>query len=65
MGREHGHVLRREDCQDEGQRKKRRLKMTQKKQVEEESIKAGLFTEDVFGRSLWIIGVNQIADWMK
>ena len=52
----HGHVLRREDghvlvwaleCEVEGQWKKGRVKMTWKKQVEEESVKVGLRREDV------------------
>ena len=51
----YGNVLRREDDHDlkmafdfevEGQRKKRRLKRTWKKQVEEESMKVGLRRED-------------------
>ena len=45
--REDGHILRRAlDFEVEGQRKKERPKRTWKKQVEEESVKAGWRRED-------------------
>ena len=49
------------DFEDEGQRKKWRLKMTWKRQVEEESVKIGLRREDTLCRSKWSVGINQIA----
>ena len=59
---EDGHVLRRAlDFEVEGRRKKWRPKRTWKKQVEEESVKIGMRREDVLYRSLWSVGVNQIA----
>ena len=66
----YGHVLRREDVhvlrraldfEVEGQRKKGKLIWTWKKQVEEESVMIGFRREDVFSRSKWSVGVNQIA----
>ena len=48
LRREGGHVMRRAlDIEVEGQRKKGRPKRTWKKQVEEESVKVGLRSEDV------------------
>ena len=62
LRREDGHVLRRVfDFEVEGQRKKGRLMMIWKKQVEEESVKDGLRWEDALCRSRWSVGVNQIA----
>ena len=47
LRREDSHVLRRAlDFEVEGQRKKRRLERTWKKQVEEENIKVSLSRED-------------------
>ena len=61
LRREDGHVLRRaSDFEAEGQRKKGRPKRTWKKQVEEERMKVGLRREDVFSKSKWSVGVNQI-----
>ena len=66
----YGHVLRREDShffrrlldfQVEGQRMKSRLKSTWIKQVEEESVKICLRTEDALCRSQLSVGVDQIA----
>ena len=45
----------------EGERKKGRMKMTWRKQVEEESVKVGLRREDVLCRSKWSVGLNHIA----
>ena len=51
-----GHVLRRAlHFEDKGQRNKWRLKRTQKKQVEEESVKVGLSREDALGLSKWTV----------
>ena len=67
-------MLRREDSdvliralgfEVEGQRKKRRLRRTWKKQVEEESVKVVLRREVALCRSKWIVGVNQIAAGMR
>ena len=66
----YGHVLRIEDGQVltralhfgvEVQRKKGRPNRTWKKLVEEESVKVGLRREDALCRSMWSVGVNQIA----
>ena len=66
----HGHVLRREDgrvleralnFEVEGQRKKGRPKRTWKKQAEEESMKVGLRRKNGLCRSMWSVGVNNIA----
>ena len=66
----YGHVLRREDdrvkrrpldFEAEGQRKKRNLKRTWKKQVVEESEKVGLRMEDAICRSKSSVGANQVA----
>ena len=66
LRREGGHVLRRAlDFEVEGQRKKRRLKRTWKKQVEEQSMKVGLRMEDALCQSKWSVGVNQIAAWLR
>ena len=47
LRREHGHILRRAlDFEVEGQKKKRGLKRTWKKQVEEERVKASLIWQD-------------------
>ena len=62
LWREDGHVLRRAlDFDFEDQWKKGRPKRTWKKQDEEESVKAGLRSEDAFCRSKLSVGVNQIA----
>ena len=62
LRREDGHVLRKAlDLEVEDQRKKGRLKRPWKKQVEEESVKVGLRKEDALCRSMWSVGVNQIA----
>ena len=70
----YGHVLRREDSDVliraldfvvESQRKKGRLKRTWKRQVEEESMKFGLRSEDALCRSKWIVGVNVIATRLR
>ena len=66
LRREDGHVLGRVlDLEVEGQKKKGRTKMTWKKQVEEESVKAGLRREDALYRSKWSVGVNQITAWLR
>ena len=53
LRRKDGHVLRRElDFEVEGQRKKRRPKGTWKNQVEDESVKVGLRSEDAHCRSM-------------
>ena len=58
----YGHVLRRAlYFEVDGQRKNGRPKWTWKKQVEEESVKVGLRREDAFCRSMWCVGINQIA----
>ena len=70
----YGHVLRREDSHvlrraldfEVGcQRKKGRLKMTWKKQVEEGSVKVSLRREDARCRSKWSVGVNKIAAGLR
>ena len=62
LRKEDGHVLRRAlDFGVEGQRKKGRLKMTWKRQVEEESVKVGMGREDALCRSMRIVGINLIA----
>ena len=48
LRRKDGHVLRALDFEVEGLRKKWRLKMTWKRQVDEESVKVGLRMEDAF-----------------
>ena len=61
-----GHVLRRAfDFEVYGQRKKWMPKRTWKKQVEEESVKIGLRREDALCRSMWSVGVNQIAAGLR
>ena len=66
----YGHVLRREDghlskrsqhSEVEGQRKKGRPKRMWKKQIEEESVKAGLRRKDALCRSKWNVGIYKIA----
>ena len=44
-----------------GQRKKGRPKKTWNKQVEEESVIAGLSREDALCLSKWVVGINLIA----
>ena len=66
LRREDGHVLRRAlDFEVEGKNKKGRLKMTWKKQVEEESAKAGWRREDALCRSRWSVFVNKIAAGLR
>ena len=66
LRREDGHVLRRSlYFEVEGQRKKGRPKRTWKKQVEEESMKAGLRMKDAFCHSKWSVGVNKIAAGLR
>ena len=48
------------DFEVEGHRKKRMLKRTWKRQVEEESV-VGLRREDAPCQSKWSVGVNQIV----
>ena len=56
------HVIGRPLCFEvEGHRKDWRLKRTCKKQVEEESMKAGLSRKDAICCSMWIVGINWIA----
>ena len=60
--REVGHILGRAlDFEVEGQGKKGKLKMTWKKQVDEESMKVGLRRKDALCRSKWSDGVNKIV----
>ena len=62
LRREDGHVLRMAlDFVVEGQRKKRRLKRTCIKQVEEDSVKVGLRRKDALCRSKWSVDINRIA----
>ena len=70
----YGHVLKREDdhvlrqaldFEVYGQGKKGRSKMTRMKQVEEESVKAGLKSDHAFCRSNWSVGINQIAAGLR
>ena len=70
----YGHVLRREDGHVlrralhffvDGQGKNGRLKMTWKKQIEEESVKIGLRVEDALCRSRWSVGISQIAAGLR
>ena len=66
LSREHGRVLRRAlDFEVDGRRKKGRQKRSWKKQVEEESMKAGLRMEDALCRSKWCVGVDQIAAGLR
>ena len=66
LRKENGHGLKRAlDFEVEGQRKKGRLKMKWKKQVEEQSVKDGLRREDARNQSKWSVGVNQIAAGLK
>ena len=66
LRREDGHVLRRAlDLEVEGQRKKGRLKRTWKKQVEEESVMAGLRRKYVLCRLKWIFRIYQIATRLR
>ena len=66
LRREDGHVLRRAlDIEVEGQRKKRMLYWTWKKQIEEESMKVGLRRKDALCRSMWSVGVNLIAAGLR
>ena len=53
------------DFEVEGQRKKGRPKRTWKKQAEEESVMVGLRREDVLCRSMWSVGINQIAAGLR
>ena len=53
------------DFEVEGQRSKGRLKRTWKRQVEEESVKVGLRSEDALCRSKWSVGINQIAAGLR
>ena len=58
----YGHVLRRAlDFEVDGQWKKRGLNTTWKNQVEEESVKIGLRTEDSLCRSKWSVSEYQTA----
>ena len=62
LRREDGHILRRAlDFEDEGQRKKGRLKRTWKRQVDEESVKICLRMEDALCQSHLSVGINIIA----
>ena len=66
LRREDGHVLRRAlDFEVVGHRKKGKLKRTWKNQVEEESVKFGLRREDALCRSMWSVGINQIAAGLR
>ena len=61
-----GHILRRAlDFEVDGQRKNRELRMTWKKQFEEESVKVGLRREDALCQSKWSVSVNQIAAGLR
>ena len=61
LRRENGHVMRRAlDFEIKGQRRKGRLKRTWKKQIKEESVKAGLRRGDALCRSRWGVDTNQI-----
>ena len=51
LRREVGHIIRALDFELEGQRKKGRLKRTWKRQVEEESVKVGMRSNDALCRS--------------
>ena len=64
LRREDGHVLRRAlDFDVEGQRKKG--KRSWNRQVEEESVKVGLWMEDALFQSNLHVGINQIAAWLR
>ena len=63
LGREDGHVLKRAlDLEVEGQRMKGR---TWKKQVEGESVKAGLRREEDLSQSNCSVDINQIAAGLR
>ena len=53
------------DSDDEGKRKMERPKRIWKKQVEEESMKVDVGKEEVTCPSIRIVGVNQIATWLR
>ena len=54
------------DFEVKDQRKKGRPKMdTEKKQVEEESVKVGLTRADALCRSKWNVGVNKTAAGLR
>ena len=62
LRREDGHILRLAlDFEVEEQWKKRRLKRTWKKQVDEESMKVGLRRKDALCRLMLSVLVNKIA----
>ena len=70
----HGNVLRMDDghvlrmvfhFEVECQRKKRRLKRTLKRQVEEESVRIGLRRKEALRRSMWSVSVKQIAAGLR
>ena len=65
LRRDDGHVLWTLDFEDEGQRKKGRLKRTFKRHVEEKYIKVGLRRKDSLRRSNWRVGVNKIAAGLR
>ena len=66
LRREDHQILRRAlDFEADGQRKKGWPKRTQKKQVDEESIKVGMSREDALCRSNWSAGINQIATGLR
>ena len=66
LRRENGHVLRRGlDFEVESQRKKGRPKRTWKKQVEEESMKAGLRRKDALCHSKRSVGINKIPAGLR
>ena len=66
LRREDGHILRRAlNFEVEGQRNKEMPKRTWKKQVEEESMKAGLRRKDALCRSMWSVSVNKIAAGLR
>ena len=46
-------------------RSKGRRERTQKKQVVEESVKVGVRREDPLCQSKWIVGIKQIAAWLR
>ena len=53
------------DIEVDGLRKKESLKMELKKQIEEESVKVGLYMGDAVCRSKWIVGVDHIATRLR
>ena len=63
---EDNYVLRRTlGFEVEGQWKKGRPNWSWRKQIEEDCVKVCLRRGDALCRSMWSVGVNQIASWLR